>query len=168
MTAMSTLVPALKRELAVPGTFETIFPDTFDADLVAALADGFSEAQLNDFFPDVALNPRSDDWITDPDLSGAGAALVIIFTSMRFIRAQLRNLATVERYKAGAAEYEIQRAATLLKAELDYLQKRLDDLVAASRRRNRASTGLATVFDNYLARTAIDLGGMYRHEYKAG
>lgn len=167
MTALSTLVPALQRELAVPGTFETVFPDTTSADLTASLADGFSEAQLHGFFPNTTLTEDAGDWLTDPDLSQSGGALIVIFTSMRFIRAQLRATATGERYKAGPVEFELQRAATLLKAELDYLQKRLDDLIANA---EAAVYPLAVVHDNYLARNRemFSYGGFYPYEYKAG
>lgn len=169
MTALSTLAPALKRELAVPGTFDDVFPDTVDADLVASLADGFAEAQLYGYFPDVALtadttDPAAPDWATSPDLSAAGGALITIFTSMRILRAQLRTLNSGERYKAGATEFEIQRSAMLLRDELKFLTQRLDELVRQSR---RAVTSVA-VIDNYFARgggiTIGALGGFHPYE----
>lgn len=170
MTALSTLVPALKRELAVPGTFETLFPNTSDDDLTGSLADGFGEARLQGFFPDIALSSEGEGWETDPELSLSGSTLVVIFTSMRFIRAQIRNLNSVERYKAGPAEFETQRAATTLKAELDFLQKRMDTLIANAKATARASVGLATVYDNYLARggDVLAAGGLYSHEFRTG
>ncbi|MGN5511038.1 hypothetical protein, partial [Campylobacter coli] len=73
MTAMSTLVPALQRELAVPGTFEDVFPDTDETMLTDLLADGFAEAQLNGFFPTISMAVDEDleppSWATTPDLS---------------------------------------------------------------------------------------------------
>lgn len=152
MTALSTLTDALKRELAVPGTFDDVFPDTGDSDLVGSLADGFAEAQLQGFFPTMSLTQNGGGWETSEDLSLSGGALIVIFASMRTIRAQLRNLKTVEKYKAGAAEFETQQAATILKAELDFLQKRLDDIIAAARTATRVSGTLAGVYDNYLSR----------------
>lgn len=164
MTALSTLVPALKRELAVPGTFTTAFPETQDDDLTASLADGFAEAQLYGFFPEVELIEDGLDWETSAELSGSGAALVIIFTAMRIIRANLRGLLTSERYKAGPAEFEIQRSANLLRDELKYLRDRLDSLVADA----KASTRGVTVFDNYAARGGgiTNTGGLYVYEYR--
>lgn len=171
-TALSTLVPALKRELAVPGTFADVFPDTGERDLRGALADGFAEAQLSGFFGDVTLTydgvADPPDWTTDPDLSLSGGALIVIITSIRFIRAQLRNLPTSQRYKAGPVEMETQKAASLLKGELDYLTERLDRLIANAQAAARSSAGLATVFDNYIARGGdiTQAGGFYLHEYR--
>ena len=168
MTAMSSLVESVKRELAVPGTFAEIFPSTQDSDLIASLADGFAEAQLNGFFPDVALNSDGQDWESDPDLSLAGTAVVVIFTSIRILRAQIRNLNTSERYKAGAVEMETQKAASVLKAEVDWLEKRLQAIVENAQKQARASAGLAAVFDNYIARGG-DIwaaGGLASYEYK--
>jgi hypothetical protein len=100
MTALATLVEPLKRELAVPGTFDTIFPDTDDTALEGSLADGFGEAQLRGFFPTFELTEDDGAYETTEDLTAAGAALVLIFTSMRIIRAQLRALTSSETYKA--------------------------------------------------------------------
>jgi len=165
---MSTLVPALKRELAVPGTFTDVYPLTSDVDLTASLADGFAEAQLYGFFPDLSL-VESDpvgDWETSLELSGSGAALIIIFSSMRIIRASLRTLLTSERYKAGPAEFEIQRSANLLRDELKFLKERLDDLVAGAKAAARAASSVM-VFDGYLARGgAITETGLFRYEYR--
>lgn len=171
MTALSTLVDALKRELAVPGTFDDVFPDTGQSDLVGSLADGFAEAQLQGFFSDVALTSVAGppvDWTTTPDLSVAGGAMVVIVTSIRFIRAQLRNLTTSERYKAGVVEMETQRAASVLRGELDYLTGRMDALIAQADKRARASAGMATVFDNYIARSGdiYAAGGFFAYEYR--
>lgn len=167
MTAISSLVPALKRELAVPGTFTEVYPATTDADLTASLADGFAEAQLYGFFPDLSLTAgATEDWDTSQELSGSGAALVVIFTSMRIIRASLRALLTSERYKAGPTEFEIQRSANLLRDELAFLKARLDDLVKNARAAARAASTVA-VFDGYLARGgAITQTGLYDYEYR--
>lgn len=166
MTALSELVPALKRELAVPGTFADTFPQTEDTDLTASLADGFAEAQLYGFFPDLTLeDDGGGDWDTSQDLSGSGAALVIIFTSMRIIRASLRSLLTNERYKAGPAEMEMQRSAMLLRDELKFLKERLDGLVANAK---AAARPPVAVFDNYFARGGgiTQVGGLYVYEYR--
>ena len=170
MTAMSSLVEAVKRELAVPGTFGDIFPSTSDDDLIESLGDGFAEAQLNGFFSNVALvrSPGDDDWETSPDLSLAGTAVVVIFTSIRILRAQIRNLNTSERYKAGGVEMETQKAASVLKAEVDWLEKRLQAILDNAQRQTRRAASLATVFDNYIARGG-DIwaaGGLASYEYK--
>ena len=166
MTSLETLVEPLKRELAVPGVFGDLFPDTSDDDLQAALADGFAEAQLWGFFSTMTVAEANGTYTVTPDLSAAGGALVLAFTATRTIRAWLRSLNSSERYKAGPVEYETQRAATMLKTELDYLSKRLQDLILQGQRANGAATTLATVFDNYQARATLSLirGGFFRHE----
>lgn len=171
MTALSTLVESLKQELAVPGTFEDVFPDTDDDALLLALANGFAEAQLYGFFPDVTLDQTGVtgdtdyEFDTDPDLSLSGGALVVIFTSMRFLRSSIRAINLLEKYKAGPVEFEISKSSNALKAELDFLQKRLDDIIDNAK---DAARPLAAVFDNYLARTevAFRATGLYDYEYR--
>lgn len=156
MTALVDLVEPLKRELAVPGTFATVFPETSEDDLEASLADGFSEAQLRGFFPTYEIGGEIGSFETSEDLTAAGQALVIIFTSMRILRARLRELSASERYKAGPTEFETTRSANLLRDELKYLNERLNDLIADGKRASRVT--YASVFDNYSARTAVQLG----------
>lgn len=167
-TQISTLVPAFKRELAVPGAFDTVFPDATTADLVGSLADGFAEAQLFGFFKTTTLTENAGDWDASPDLSAAGGALIVIYASIRTIRAQLRNLKTLQRYKAGPVEFETGSAATVLTQELKFLQDRLKDIIRNAEGSARASAGLATVFDNYLARECAmaSWGGFYPHEWR--
>jgi hypothetical protein len=150
MSDLNDLVEPLKRELAVPGEFDTIFPNTDDGGLVASLADGFAEAQLDGFFPDYVVD--LDTYLVTPDLSNGGAYLVVIYAGMRTIRAQLRALNTVERYAAGPAQYEIQKSSSVLKAELDYLKTRKDDLVTKA----ASSSSEVTQYDGYFTRSATD------------
>lgn len=166
MTALTSLVEPLKRELAVPGLFDEVFPSTDDTMLADSLADGFSEAQLQGYFTTLTLGP-APDYETSEDISAAGGALVVLFTGMRIIRAQLRSLLVGERYKAGATEYEITRSANLLRDELKYLQMRLDSLIQAAQRSARGAVSVA-VMDNYAARTLLQfngLGAFYGYEY---
>lgn len=169
---MSALVPALKRELAVPGTFADVFPDTSDKDLIGALADGFAEAQLFGFFRSLSLTAvdtptPGSDWTIDPELSSAGGALVVIYASIRSIRSQLRSLKTSQRYKAGPVEFETAQAASVLTAELQFLKDRLKDILKNAN--GRGSAGMASVFDNYLARNAqmSCWGGFHAYEFGA-
>ena len=162
MTDLATLVEPLKRELAVPGVFDDVFPDTGDQDLENTLLDAFAEAQLQGFFSDMTVAAGE----TSADLSAAGGALIVLFAAHRVIRAQLRNLVLNVRYKAGSAEMEQQRSSQLLKEELVFLRSRVDDLVKVARRSGGRSVH---VLDNYLARDAANspLGGFYGYEYKA-
>lgn len=165
MTALATLVPALKRELAIPGDYVNLFPDSDDATLTGYLADAFGEAQLYGFFLTVTLdasNPAAP--VSTPDVSTAGAALISIFASMRIIRAQLRNMLAGERYKAGAAEYEVSRGATVLRQELVYLQQRITELVQQAKIQSRIAS--VYVMDNYPARGGVvTYGCFFPYEY---
>jgi hypothetical protein len=148
---LADLVEPLKRELAVPGDFDTIFPNTDDQGLLDSLADGFSEAQLDGYFTDYVVD--LDTYLTTPDYSSAGGSLVILYTGMRIIRAQLRALNLTEKYMAGPVSYEIERSSTLLREELKYLISRRDDLVTAAK---AASRGSDSVFDSYFTRSATN------------
>lgn len=166
MTDLSTFVEPLKRMLAVPGTFADVFPSTSDDDLQASLADGFSEAQLYGFFSTLSLSEdAAGDFATDVDLSAAGGSLVIIFTAMRILRAQIRSMATIERYKAGTTEYEVGRPANVLRDELALLDRQRSDLIAQARMAARSNT--VRVFDNYLGRVGMQIrsmGSFYAYE----
>lgn len=156
MTDLATLVGALKGELAVPGTFDVVFPDTSDDDLVEALRNGFAEGQLQGFFSAQTLTGN----VVDPTMSAAGGMLVVLITGQRIIRAQLRNMNMTEssRYKAGPVEVEtdLGRSATVLKGELDYLSLRIADLIKTAR-------GATTVYqlDAYPGRVMFDRVGTF-------
>lgn len=150
MTDLADLVEPLKRELAVPGEFAAVFPSTEDDDLVLALADGFSEAQLDGHFGSNTLN--LDTLFVTPDVTLGERALIVIYSATRIIRAQLRMLTTGERYKAGNVEYEINRGIGVLKEQLVEMQARKDQLIKLG---SRASTTVA-VYDNYFGRAAVD------------
>lgn len=149
MSDLADLVDPLKRELAVPGTYDTAFPNTGDQDLLDSLADGFSEAQLDGYFSDYTLD--LDTYLTTPDYSAAGGSLIVLYTGMRIIRAQLRALNLSEKYNAGPVSYEIERSSTLLREELKYLISRRDDLVSQAKK-----TGGTVVLDSYFTRSATN------------
>jgi hypothetical protein len=176
MTALSTLVPALQRELAVPGTFADVYPNTGKKDLVGSLADAFAQCRLDGFFKDVALDittpleqPDYDQWVTTPDLSDAGGALIVIYAAMRTLRATLRTMTTSSTYKAGSVEASQSTSATVLRAEMDYLVQRQKDLIEAGTR--GARTCSAVQVDGYLARlhygqpSYYSVGGFFPYEY---
>jgi len=179
MTVLNALVPALKREVAVPGTFDDVFPDTGRSDLIGSLADGFSQAKLEGgWFGDVVLDitdPDNTVWATTPDLSDAGGALVVIYSASQILHSLLRNAGqgstAKARYKAGPVEYETEAgvSATVLRAELDYLTERKQALIAQGT--TGARTCSARQVDGYLARVACgpvypNVGGFFPYEYR--
>lgn len=183
MTVLNALVDALKREVAVPGTFDATFPNTGRSDLIGTLADAFSQAKLEGgWFGDVVLNTDSTDktqWSTVPDLSDAGGALIVIYAASRMLRSLLRTagISGTQRYKAGSVEYETSSSATVIRAELDFLTSRLTDLIAQGTR--GARTCSARQVDAYLGQLSgpyVDpedwrvtgmIGGFFPYEYLA-
>jgi hypothetical protein len=159
MTDLTVLVEQLKRELAVPGTYDDVYPDTSDDDLVGSLKDGFAEAQLAGFFQDVTLAGTQ----TSKDLSAAGGALVVLYAGMRTIRAQMRVTAGTSRYKAANVEYETTASATLLRDELAFMRTRIDQLVSYAKKSGRQTY----VLDGYVGRqlATARLGGFYGWEF---
>lgn len=117
MTDLGDLVDSLKRAVAPPGEFATLFRSATDDDLIGSLMDGFAEAQLDGFFTPAyssLFTLDADAGTVTPDLSAAQSALVIIYTAHRVVTTRLLNLKTHTRYAARGAEVENDQAATLL------------------------------------------------------
>lgn len=163
MSELAALVEAYKREATVPGTFDATFPSTTDEDIVGALADAFAEAQLDGFFGSMVLDVELGE--VTPDLSVAGAALVVIYAGMRLTRQQLRTLNTRTAYKAGPVEYETERSAGALTEELKQLKTRRDQILANAIRAGR-NAGTTFVLDGYVSRAAgyNFYGGFFAYE----
>ncbi|HVH54529.1 MAG TPA: hypothetical protein VNA32_10425, partial [Actinomycetota bacterium] len=149
-TDLTTLVEALKRELAVPGEFDTVFPNTSDDDLAAALADAVAEAQLDGFFGGNTVDPAA--LTVTPALSSGAMALVVIYAGIRSIRSQLRNMKTHVKYEAAGVSYETETAASVLTQELKDFRDRKDNLLALILRQSRAGSAVQ-VMDGYLIRS---------------
>jgi hypothetical protein len=166
MSNLADLVEAFKREVAVPGQFEAEFPDTSDDDLAASLADAFGQARLDGFFGSTQITPAG---VVTPDLSIAGAALIVIYAGLRMTRTQLRTLRTVQRYKAGPTEYETQQSAAALTEDLKQLERRRQELISQAVRAGRGS-GTTFVLDAYVARASSHnfYGGFFPNEMAAG
>lgn len=148
-TNLSTLVEALKRELAVPGEFDNIFPNTTDEDLEGALADAAAEAQLDGFLGASVIDATL--FTITPAISSGAGALLIIYAGVRAIRAQLRNSKNRQKYEAGGAIYEVETSATILTQELKDFTDRRKNLLALILRQARAGQGVQ-VLDGYLIR----------------
>lgn len=164
MSNLADLVEAFKREVSVPGNFATDFPNTSDDDLQAALADAFGEAQLDGFFGAMELDV--DAGTTTPDLSLAGAALLVIYAGIRMTRQQLRALKTSTKYKAGPVEYDIQSSAGAITEELKQLQARKQNIIDGAVRAGRGR-GTTFVIDGYISRqgTYDFYGGLFPYEF---
>lgn len=139
---LDLLVGSLKRFIAVPGGFAALFPNTTDADLGGALADGFARAQLDGFFIGSSQYAHELDLNTNivtPDLTLREGALVVLYAGKRLVQAQLLNLKTVTKYEAKGLIYDVQQAASVLTALLKEYSAELDRLVLLSRQSGASS-----------------------------
>lgn len=164
MSNLADLVEAFKREVSVPGTFSQDFPLTSDDDLAAALGDAFGEAQLDGFFGAMELDPATG--VVTPDLSLAGAALIVIYGGIRMTRQQLRALRTATKYKAGPVEYELQSSASAVTEDLKQLERRKQSIIDGAIRAGRGR-GTTFVLDAYVSRqgTYDFYGGLFPYEF---
>ena len=134
MVDLADLIEFLQREVNAPGISQ--LPNAVDDDYLGNLRDGFWEAVLDG----VISGYDEDEGIVSPvdtegdDLTRELQQLVVFYAGYRIVRNQLRDMKTVFRTKAGPVEYEVQQAATVLKAILDdltykrnYLLGRLSD-----------------------------------------
>lgn len=157
MTDLADLVDGLKREVAVPGTFASIFPNTTDDDLIGTLADGLAETQLDGWMLGLQLDLDSN--LTTPDLSLAGRALVVVYSGIRILRNALANQSSHVRYETRGNVYETDRGAGLMKEALADLNKRRASLIDL--RLKRSGTSVYTR-DGYMIKAnafyAFELG----------
>jgi hypothetical protein len=142
---LNVLIEPLKRQVAAPGTFETVFPNSTDEILFGYLADALAEAKIDGWFHDVQLDIVTGD-LAPPLDDGEGAAIVI-YAAASIIRGQLRALSTRRKYKAGPVELQEENASMLLTEDLKALIARKDEIM-----RRGAGTGTAFVFDAYCSR----------------
>lgn len=160
MTDLADLVEAYKREVALPGTFTTAFPTITDEHIAAALGDAFGEAQMDGFFGSMELD--TDGWTIAPDLSTAGAAVVIMYAGMRVVRQQIRAMKSAVTYEAGIVKYAIQQSASALGEDLKQLERRRNQVIANARR--GAGTSVFMI-EGYVARGRNNFyGGLFDYE----
>lgn len=165
MTDLSDLVDAFKREAAVPGTFDSVFPSMSDDHIIGVLMDGFSEAQLHGFFGRMELDVDMET--VTPDLSTAGAALVVMYSGIRLLRQQLLGYVATSgaSYKAGPVEYqEGSTSAGALTQALKDLELRRREIVANA---NRPVPTVTFVLDGYVPKGGAGhnfYGGMFDYE----
>jgi hypothetical protein len=117
MTDLADLVDSLKRAVAPPGEFSTLYASATDDDVVGQLMDGFAEAQLDGWFTAAWGGAKSldvDAGTVSPDLVQSQQALVVIYAAYRLVYTRLLNLKTHTKYSARGAEYETDQASNVL------------------------------------------------------
>lgn len=153
MSDLSDLVETFKRAVARPGTFTDNYPETTDDDLLGSLQDAFAESQLDGFFRTGYVSDL-DTGFVDPDLTQAEGRLIVIYAAVRFIEVEILNRPVRTDAKAGKAAFASEFSSNLLKALLDSLQRRKDQLVELL-----AQNGAAAAFymaDAYYVRATHD------------
>lgn len=117
------LVDPLKRTVNSPGS--DAFPNATDDDFGGYLTDAFWELRMLNMFSDYT---ESDGLVTpitgSTDLPREQQQLIILYAAITIITNELKNLESVFRVKAGPAEFETQKSASLLKDVLAELQRR--------------------------------------------
>lgn len=163
MTDLADAVDSLKNALAVPGTFADIFPDTTDDDLAAVLLDGFAEAQLYGFF---STYTATDEAVVTPNLTRREMSLIVLYTTVRVLRAELKNRKTHVRYEASGTVFEQDTAVGLLVALLKTYEDEKKTVTKAG-----VTSGAGTAFymaDQYLERQYSAFGSFVVSEPYAG
>lgn len=129
-TDLTLHVGWLKREVAVPGTFRSLFPTITDDDLAAALVDGLYRAKLDGWLPTVNADP--DTFQADQPLASEAIAVIVLYTAIKFVQNQITNMPTGQRYEApGGIVVDTQRSASVLAERLKQLHAEKKDLLAA-------------------------------------
>lgn len=154
---LGDLVDPLKREVAAPGDFATVFPNTTDDDLIGSLSDGFWVARLDGL---LAGYTESEGSVTPTsgttDLSRELQQLVVFYAGYQIVKNVLRGIQTKFRAKAGPVEYETAQSATQLTDILKELKYRRDMLLV---RLSELGQIPSFYVDAYLARSeSIALG----------
>lgn len=162
MTDVSDLVGAFKREVAPLGSFEQDFPTASDGAVIGLLMDAFGEAQLDGFFQTMVLDV--DDETVTPDLSAAGAALVVLYAGIKTLRNQILRAGAGSKFKAGPVEYQTTQNMQAQTEMLKQLERRRDALIGQARQ------GATPVYqiDAYSARGLAAVGGFAPHELRTG
>jgi len=152
MNSLPDFVPQLQRFVAVPGTFEQLFPATSEDDLVGALADGLSDAQLSGFFSTHTLDLTT--FTVTPDLVPGQGSLVVLFAGVRMLQAEIRNRKSHARYEAGSVVSETDYSSQVLTELLKEYQAEKKNLIAAVSRVGASDTFIFA--DMYYVRATND------------
>lgn len=146
-TNLSTLVPSLKRTLAVPGTFDTYFPETSNTDLKATLQDAFAECQMDGLLTNIGIDNTGE---VDSELSPAQQSMVVLYANARVLTSEIRNRKTHVRYESGTTVFEQDQSAQAMVEQLKVLQ---DSKVQIRKNSVTMAGNLTYMVDAYVCRT---------------
>lgn len=136
-TLISDMRQMLRREVNVPG-FEQL-PDISSSELDGYIADGFWEARLAGILSDYTITDGSElvppaagavikKTSDDGNLEEQWQILVVMYAALKMLRLKALNLALNFKAVAGPVEYEQQVSATVLRAILESLERRVAEL----------------------------------------
>lgn len=146
-----------KREVAVPGRFEALYPETDDTLVAGQLVDGLYRARLDGWLGAYEADP--DTFEVTPEISLTAGALIVIYGGLKFIQNELKNLPTKTHYEAaGGLVYDVEYAASVMTERLKELAAEKRELLDNARR--GALSRPLIMRDGY----AIRLRSLYRPE----
>lgn len=149
MTDLAQYTDSVRNIIARPGTFTDLFPETGDDHLLGVLADGLAECHLEGALLEHIVDA---DGLVRPQITSGQAALVVLYSGVRLIRAELLNRVTSAKYVAGPVSAETTYATNVLR----------DIMRALEAQKNRITTDLLAgrgagyaflMADAYVART---------------
>lgn len=150
-TDLSEHVEWFKREVAVPGTFGTLFPETTDDDLAAALVDGLYRAKLDGWMPTVEAD--ADTFETNIAITQTAVAIIVVYSAIKFVQNQITNMPTGQRYEApGGIVADTQRSAQVLTQRLKELNEERKGLLELRNGASRRPATSISMFDGYEVR----------------
>jgi hypothetical protein len=112
MTDLAQYTDSVRNIIARPGTFADLFPETTDDHLLAVLTDGLAECHLEGTLLDYIADA---DGLVRPQISSGQAALIVLYSGVRLIRAELLNRVTSAKYVAGPVSAETTYATNVLR-----------------------------------------------------
>jgi len=127
MTDLADSVDSLKRIMARPGMFASLFPETTDTDLADTMVDGLANAQLDGLLTTYTYDDVAGE--VGPDLTPAQIALVTMYAGAILLRAELFNRKLHRRYEASGAVFEEDQATNVLRDLLKGLEGRIKAIV---------------------------------------
>lgn len=172
MVDLGDLIEALKAEVNPPGS-NLYIGATDDDEWLLRLTNAFWECVLygviSGFVEDAASRGGEDatwgpgvitpsdaeegyddtGYVDGTDISRELQQLIILWAGWKIVLAQMQNVKTKLRTKAGPVEYEKEQSASVLKAVLDAIKEKLDFIIA---RLSSLTQSEMSVFDGVIER----------------
>lgn len=129
--ALDTLLDSLQASLNVPGAAKPMFDFTDEDPWITALANGFWQSRARGFYTSFRIDTNGENIVNvvgGDDMLREDQQVIVIQTAITAVKAEMLNLFTKTRDKAGPTETERERSSTLLKQLLVDLRTELEDI----------------------------------------